>query len=266
MVQQQPQPPIQPGNRPGVQFQPVAPLTGVAAPVIASHEGLSELDPWQPLQPKQRSGGGLLGLPAVSETLEVIALAILMFLAVRAVGQNFVVDGRSMLPSFEDGQLLIVNRLAYRTFDLSWLPGVDEEAWRPFGEPQPGDVIVFNFSNGPEGPRDFIKRIIAVPGQTIEVRQGGTVLIDGVAVDEPYIAEAPRYAVAPTLVPPGMLWVLGDNRNNSFDSHSWGLLEQSKIIGRADLIYWPPSDFGTVDHHDPEPLTEGLTLSPSISN
>jgi signal peptidase I len=63
-----------------------------------------------------------------------------------------------------------------------------------------------------------------------------------------------------------MLWVLGDNRNNSFDSHSWGLLEQSKIIGRADLIYWPPSDFGTVDHHDPEPLTGGLTLSPSISN
>ena len=246
---------------------PIASFTGVALPVIGTHEGLAELDPWRPPSSPQRSGGGgLLGLPAVSETLEVIALAILMFLAVRAIGQNFVVDGSSMFPSFEDGQLLIVNRMAYRTFDISWLPGVDEETWRPFGEPQPGDVVVFNFSNDPTGPRDFIKRIIAVPGQTIEVRRGGPVLIDDVAVDEPYIAEAPRYEVAPTLILPGMVWVMGDNRNNSFDSHSWGMLEQSKIIGRADIVYWPPGDFGTVDHHDPEPLAEGLTLSPLTPN
>lgn len=256
---QDPQPP--PTDPP-----PLAAFTGAPLPEIRSHEGLAELDPWRPAEPPPSRGGGLIGLPAISETLEVIALAILMFLAVRAVGQNFVVDGSSMFPSFEDGQLLIVNRLAYRTFDVSWIPGVDEEAWRPFGEPQPGDVVVFQFSNGPEGERDFIKRIIAVPGQTIEVKRGGPVLIDGVPVDEPYIAEAPRYEVAPTLILPGMVWVLGDNRNNSFDSHSWGMLEQSRIIGRADLVYWPLSNFGTVDHHDPEPVAEGLTLSPSTSN
>jgi signal peptidase I len=255
---QDPQPP--PGDPP-----PVASFTGAPLPQIASHEGLAELDPWQPPEPPSRRGGGLIGLPAISETLEVIALAILMFLAVRAVGQNFVVDGSSMFPSFEDGQLLIVNRLAYRTFDVSWIPGVDEDAWRPFGEPQPGDVVVFEFSNDPTGERDFIKRVIAVPGQTVQVANG-TVLIDGVPVEEPYIAEAPRYDVGPTLVLPGMVWVLGDNRNNSFDSHSWGMLEQSKIIGRADIVYWPLSDFGTVDHHDPEPVAEGLTLSPSIQN
>ena len=71
-----------------------------------------------------------------------VALAILMFLAVRAVGQNFIVDGESMHPTFENNQLLIVNRLAYTSIDLSWIPGVDTEAWRPFGEPEIGDVVV----------------------------------------------------------------------------------------------------------------------------
>ena len=245
----------------------MAPFTGVAVPVVATHDGLTELDPWRPVEARRKSGGGVLGLPAVSETLEVIALAIMMFLAVRAVGQNFVIDGRSMFPSFEDGQLLIVNRLAYRTFDTSWLPVVGTDEWRPFGEPEPGDVVVFNFSNGPGGPRDFIKRIVAVPGQTVEVRESDHILrVDGVPLDEPYINEPLRYETPLTVVPPGMVWVLGDNRNNSFDSHQWGLLEQSKIIGRADLVYWPLSDFGTVAHHDQQPLVEGLTLSPSISN
>lgn len=216
---------------------------------IATHDGLSDLDPWAP--PSGPSWLRMLwpwGLAQVSETLEVIALAIVMFVAVRAVAQNFIVDGASMVPSFHNSELLIVNRLAYRTFDVSWVPGVNDDAWRPFGEPEIGDVIVFKFPRDPS--RDFIKRVVALPGQTVEVRDG-TVYVDGLSLDEPYVADPPGYTYGPETVPPGQLFVLGDNRNNSYDSHSWGMLEQSLIIGRVDLRYWPLSEVGRITHDEP---------------
>jgi signal peptidase I len=218
---------------------------------LATHDGLSSFDPWEP--PRERSWVRVLwpwGLAQVSETLEVIALAIVMFVAVRAVAQNFIVDGASMVPSFHNGELLIVNRLAYRTLDLSWVPGVGFEDWQPFGEPAIGDVIVFKFPRDPA--RDFIKRVVALPGQTVEVREG-TVYVDGTALLEPYISDPPGYAYGPETVPPGQLFVLGDNRNNSFDSHSWGMLDQSLVIGRADLRYWPLSEIGRITHDEPIP-------------
>lgn len=225
-------------------FQPIS---------VATHDGLSDLDPWAPAaRPSWVRMLWPWGLAQVSETLEVIALAIIMFVAVRAVAQNFIVDGASMVPSFHNGELLIVNRLAYRTLDISWVPGVDDESWRPFGEPEIGDVIVFKFPRDPS--RDFIKRVVALPGQTVEVREG-TVYVDGVALDEPYITDPPAYAFGPETVPPGQLFVLGDNRNNSYDSHSWGMLEQSLIIGRADLRYWPLSEVGRITHDEPLPRT-----------
>ena len=220
------------------------------SPPFPTHAGLDDADPWTPA-PSQHPVRAMWpwGLSQLSETLEVIALAILMFLAVRAVGQNFIVDGESMDPTFENNQLLIVNRLAYASFDLSWLPGVDNEEWRPFGEPQVGDVIVFAFPGDPD--RDFIKRVIALEGQTVSI-QDGVVFVDGIPLDEPYLAEPGFGDLPEQTVPEDMLFVLGDNRSNSFDSRSWGMLPQSLVIGRADVRYWPFDQISLVEHHHPD--------------
>ena len=105
--------------------------------------------------------------------------------------------------------------------------------------------IVFRFPG--ERERDFIKRVVAVEGQTVRV-EDSSVYVDGVRLIEPYVSEPPTYGLETQLVPEGSVFVLGDNRNNSFDSHSWGMLEASRIIGRAEFRYWPPSAVGGVDH------------------
>lgn len=206
--------------------------------------------PLPPPAPPSRSVWEVLwpwGIRGVVETVEVLALALLMFLFVRSIGQNFVVDGGSMEPTFHNGEMLIVNKLVYRSLDLSWVSGAGE--WHPFGQPEPGDVVVFRFPQDPR--RDFIKRVIAVPGQTVEVR-GGTVYIDGTARPEPYLERPPAYEYGPVTVPEGQYFVLGDNRNNSYDSHSWGMLGESFMIGRAEVRYWPLERAGRIEH---EPVT-----------
>lgn len=210
-----------------------------------SHLGLATIDPWAPT-PRWYHAIWPWGWGGLIETLDVLVLALVMFMGVRFVAHNYIVDGASMVPTFEDSDFLVVNRLAYRSFDLSWIPGVDTEEWRPFGEPQAGDVIVFHFQPA-TSDRDFIKRVIAVPGQTVHVT-GGFVFVDNVRLDEPYIAQAPNYEMPPTLVLPGTVFVLGDNRNNSYDSHAFGPVDQSTIVGRADFRYWPASRWGRVDH------------------
>ena len=240
---------------------------------LPTHGGLRDNDPWSTPEPTPEApaaevtGGAVpparrnsaFGMGAMAEVLEVVALALIMFVAVRSVAQNFVVDGGSMNPNLSDGQLLIVNKLVYRSFDLSWLPGVDNEDWRPFGDPQVGDVVVFRFPQNPE--RDFIKRVIALPGQTVEVIND-ELLIDGARVDEPYVDEPPGYRFGPETVLEGQLFVLGDNRNNSYDSHSWGMLDRDLIIGRADLSYWPISEAGTITHFRTGLLAQEVTSSP----
>lgn len=234
-----------------------------------THAGLDDADPWIPVPPRHPMRAlWPWGLSQLSETLEVVALAILMFLAVRAVGQNFIVDGESMDPTFENNQLLIVNRLAYLSVDLSWLPGMDDDEWRPFGEPETGDVIVFAFPGDLE--RDFIKRIIAREGQTVSA-ENGTVFVDGIPLDEPYLIE-PEDGSVPVVrwdgdfpeqtVPEGMLFVMGDNRGNSFDSRAWGMLPESLVIGRADVRYWPFDQISLVEHHHPDAaVTAELTAT-----
>jgi signal peptidase I len=200
------------------------------------------------------------GLHGLVETLEVLALALLMFIAVRSIAQNFVVDGGSMEPTFFNGEMLIVNKLAYKSFDISWLPWSDNHDWNPFGTPEPGDVVVFRFPQ--DQNRDFIKRVVAIPGQTVEIR-GGKVYIDGTPRTERYLEQAPTYEYGPVTVPQGQLFVLGDNRNNSYDSHSWGLLDDSLLIGRAELRYWPLDRVGKVGHEGPQAATPepGVTQS-----
>lgn len=219
-----------------------------------SHVGIEEFDPWIPEPPavaRPPSVAAALwpwGLRGLADTLEVAALALLMFILVRGVAQNFVVDGGSMEPTFSSGQMLIVNKLAYSEWDLGWVPAVGSDDWRPFGELELGDVIVFEFPHGQE--RDFVKRVIALPGQTVEVTNG-QVHIDGVALIEPYLNDLPRYSYGPETVPPNHVFVLGDARNNSYDSHSWGMLNQQLIIGRVELRYWPVDRAGVVGRETP---------------
>jgi signal peptidase I len=104
-----------------------------------------------------------------------------------------------------------------------------------------GDIVVFT----PPVPSedDYLKRVIGLPGETVEVK-GGKVLVDGKALNEPYIAEQPHYTYGPVTVPAGKILVLGDNRNQSYDSHAWGLLDESAVHGRAWVRYWPLDRIG----------------------
>lgn len=225
----------------------VAP-SAAEARFLASHRGLTDFDPWAV---SRRRGIATWGLAGLAETLEVVALALIMFLGVRLVAHNYIVDGASMAPTFQSSELVIVNRLAYREIDLSWFPGGGK--FRPFGEPAPGDVVVFLYQEQPR-ERDFIKRVIAVPGQTVEIRDGH-VYVDGRPLDEPYISAPPNYAMPKAVVPEGAVFVLGDNRNNSFDSHLFGMVDQSRLIGRAELRYWPLDRFWRVVHHLGTPIS-----------
>ena len=147
--------------------------------------------------------------------------------------------------------MVIVNTLAYRTFDFSFIPFITENGWVPFGRLKQGDVFVFQFPLSPN--RDFIKRIIAISGQTIESRDGQTI-VDGLVLIEPYLLNPATYSYGPATVPEGSVFVLGDARNNSYDSHSWGMLEKRFIIGRAAIRYWPLEDLGTIEHQNPGQL------------
>ncbi len=232
-----------------------------APQIVFSHSGLSSIDPWE--APRRPLGQALWpwGLRGLSETLEVIALAMIMFVAVRGVAHNYRVDGSSMVPTFHDGDALIVNRLAYRTFDLGWVPVVGRDGWRPFGAPQQGDVVIFVAQKVP-AERDFVKRIVGTPGDTVEVRNG-RVIVNGVAYEESYIASPPTYEYKPQVVPPGKLFVLGDNRNNSQDSHLIGMVDQAELIGRVDLRYWPPGSAELIRGEFGTPVAAGSTLTPT---
>lgn len=258
----------------GAEPEQALPLSGVTAGTHhAAYLGSAEeydptTDPrnWGPFPetatPRQRSVGQVLwpwGLRGFVESLEVLALALLMFLAVRSVGQNFVVDGGSMEPTFRHGEMLIVNKLVYRSFDVSWLPWSDNEEWTPFGGPSDGDIVVFKFPQDPK--RDFIKRIIAAPGQTVQV-DDGKVFIDGKQLAEPYLDAAPLYDYGPVTVPEGQYFVLGDNRNNSYDSHAWGMLDESFLIGRADIRYWPLGKAGRLESVSELAPSAGVSQSP----
>ena len=184
------------------------------------------------------------------ELVETFILALLIFLAVRACLQNFRVEGSSMDPVLHNGQYLIVNKAIYTRINLNtisrFIPFIDagdDPVRYLFRGPQRGDVVVFRFPGNPE--RDFIKRIIGEPGDTVEIKDG-TVYIDGNPVDEPYLTNKPSYVYGPTEVPPKQYFVLGDNRNNSYDSHVWGFLPAENIIGQAWLSYWPKDFWGLI--------------------
>ena len=183
------------------------------------------------------------------EILETALLALLIFLTVRASFQNFRVEGSSMVPSLETGQFLIVNKLAYATIDLSifdWVPFYDageDSAHHIFGSPGRGDVVVFQAPQNPQ--QDFIKRIIGVPGDVMEIKGGGVVL-NGEPLLESYIRGETGNCRDPCLwtVPEGHYFVLGDNRTGSSDSRVFGFVPEENIVGKTLFSYWPLGEAG----------------------
>jgi len=164
------------------------------------------------------------------DVLETLLLSAALFLAINALSARVRVDGFSMKPTLQDGEFVLINRLAYR-----------------MGLPQRGDIIVFHFPLDP-GSQDLIKRVIGLPGDLITVR-GGVVSVNGQPLREPYIAAAPLYS-GEWVVTQDELFVLGDNRNDSSDSHSWGMLPYKDIVGKAVFIYWPFPEWKMIDHYD----------------
>jgi len=185
---------------------------------------------------------------ALRELAETILLTLVIFLLIRNVVQNFRVEGDSMLPNLHNGQYLIVNRFAYCPglhLDIDFLDIHWQKVWCIW-QPRRGDIIVFRAPN--QSKKDYIKRVIGLPGETVEIRRG-QVLINGRTLNEPY--ETRRYTgSAPTVtLGPDQVYVMGDNRPNSNDSRSFGPLSIDRIVGKALLCYWPPRDWAIIPHY-----------------
>ena len=164
------------------------------------------------------------------EVVITVAIAVAVFFALRLNVQTYEVYLSSMEPSFVEGERIMVNKVIYRS-----------------SEPQRGDVIVFWPPTGSKHP--YIKRVIGLPGEIVEVRDG-KVSINGTPLDEDeYIKEPPNYTMAAVQIPEGEYFVLGDNRNNSSDSHTGWTVPRKDIVGKAWFVYWPVSKWRVVKHH-----------------
>jgi signal peptidase I len=169
------------------------------------------------------------------ELIETLFLIAAIYALVDLASVRFYVDGPSMEPSFFTGQRVIVSRASY--------------LW---GEPERGDIIVFESPDDPVADPPLIKRLIGLPGDTVEVRDT-LVYVNGVALDEPYFVNAP---CEPFNCPdntwqlgPDQYFVMGDNRNRSRDSRRFGPVSRQHLIGEALVRYWPPADIGLIDHY-----------------
>jgi signal peptidase I len=176
-----------------------------------------------PLAGESSQGGFLRILVDVFQT---VLLSLILFLGINAISARIRVDGLSMEPTLFSGEYVLVNRLSYK-----------------LGDPTYGDIIIFHFPRNPQ--QEYIKRIIGLAGDEVQVRDG-QVYVNDILVDEPYINAAPAYSGTWT-VPEGSLFVLGDNRNNSNDSHDWGWVPMEFVIGKAVFVYWPPTEWGTIE-------------------
>ena len=170
---------------------------------------------------KSRTAGVLL------EVLQTVLLALVLYFLIDSFLARVRVDKISMRPTLDPGQLLLVNKTAYR-----------------FGDVQRGDIVVFHYPLNPS--EDYIKRVIGVPGDDIVI-ENYEVFINGQQLEEDYIADAPAYS-GEWQVPENMYFVLGDNRNQSSDSHRWGFVPQENLLGKAIFVYWPLSEIKTLDH------------------
>jgi signal peptidase I len=165
--------------------------------------------------------------------------------------QPVVVEGTSMLPQLHDGERLLVNKLVYyKLQSVSW------------GHIERGDIVVFWFPNDPD--KSYVKRVIGLPGETVEVRSG-KVYINGVQLTESYLDEEYNRSLPSwpaKKVEDHHYFVLGDNRDNSSDSRYWGLVPEKYIYGKAFFRYWKPSTVGFLGHGDYGPNAPSHTPTP----
>lgn len=167
----------------------------------------------------------------IKETASIVIIAFILAMILR----TFVIEGRiipsgSMLSTIQLQDRVMVNKFIYK-----------------FKEPQRGDIIVFDPPEVLHSSQDYIKRVIGLPGETVEMKEG-RVFINGHALVEPYLDEPLNYEYGPVVVPEDALLVLGDNRNESFDSHRWNAwLTRDRIKGKAFMIYWPLDRIGLME-------------------
>lgn len=162
---------------------------------------------------------------AVREVLQTLILAVVLYFLIDLVVARVRVENISMLPTLQPGEFVLVNKMAYEMGDF-----------------ERGDIVVFHYS--PE--EDYIKRVIGLPGDEVTVGNG-QVVVNGQLLDEPYISAPPQYT-GTWNVPDGSLFVLGDNRNQSSDSHRWGFIEEDSVIGKALVVYWPIDEVKILSH------------------
>ncbi|HAY85615.1 MAG TPA: signal peptidase I [Chloroflexi bacterium] len=164
------------------------------------------------------------------EVFETLALALVLFIVINSLTARVRVDGPSMEPSYYHNNRVVVLKVAYL-----------------FGDIQRGDVIVFPAPPNPD--EDYIKRVIGLPGDEVMVSDG-KVYVNGETLEEPYINAPPINSMRPVNVPEDMVFVMGDNRNVSSDSRSWGPLPIEDIIGKAVFVYWPMEEIRLVEHYE----------------
>ena len=191
-------------------------------------------------------------MPRVArEILEAVVLALVVLVVLQATVRNFKVEGSSMDPTLEGGQYLVVDYVSYFKLDLERLSravpfwkasGADPQF--AFDPPARGEIIVFRYPLNPD--KDFVKRVVGLPGETVEVRSG-TVYINGSALPEPYLQRPDRSNARPLALGEKEYYVIGDNRRNSNDSRAWGAVPEGNILGRVWLVYWPWGDIQVLD-------------------
>ena len=187
------------------------------------------------------------------EILEAVLLALLALVVLQGTVRNFKVEGSSMSPTLQGGQYLVVDQVSYFKLDVERLsriiPFWDASGASPkfaFDPPNRGEIIVFQYPQDPTN--DFVKRVMGLPGETVEVRSG-TVYIDGHALQEPYLERQDHSNARLLALGEQEYYVIGDNRSNSNDSRAWGIVPEENIVGRVWLVYWPWEDVHVVDSH-----------------
>ena len=180
------------------------------------------------------------------EILEAVLLALVVLIVLQATVRNFKVEGSSMAPTLESGQFLVVDQASFLKFDRERLSRVvpfwkvdDAEPEFVFTPPDRGEIIVFRYPR--DTTKDFVKRVLGLPGETVEVRSG-TVYVNGEAIREQYLRRLDGSSVPPLILGEKEYYVIGDNRRNSNDSRAWGAVPEENIVGRVWLVYWPWDD------------------------
>lgn len=181
------------------------------------------------MEESKRAAGEIKGSVWWRDLLQSLVIAAVLALIIRSfLFTPFYIPSPSMEPTLYPGDRIIVNRLAYR-----------------LGEPQRGDVVVFRYPLDPS--RDYVKRVVAVGGDTVEARDNVLYINGQPQPPASYLPPGVVYSdFGPIKVPPNNYFMMGDNRNNSADSRVWGTLDRKLIIGKAVLVYWPLNHIGLI--------------------